>query len=211
MPTTKSEYSLRSRVAVLGTLADLHREPIQYDLKTLRRVVKELQPDLLCAEIYPGDWQAGDANHLSIEYREALLPLSRRTNIIIIPVGGSKEKELFKPRGGRWLGIRTFIIRLLNNQLRLMQRLANGPRVINSGLFGWMCDWMCSFTAWICGPQAQKDWDEANQAIVGNVLAAIHRDPGRRVLITVNCRLRHRLERRLIRVADIELVNYRIL
>ncbi len=211
MTKTKSKQSPRSRVAVLGTLADLHREPIQYDLKTLRRVVKELQPDLLCAEIYPEDWRAGDANRLSIEYREALVPLSRRTNIIIIPVGGSKENELFKPRGGRWLGIRTFIVRLLNNQLRVMQRLANGPRVINSGPFGWMCDWMCSLTAWICGPQAQKDWDNANQIIVGNILAAIRRDPGRRVLITVNCRLRHRLEQRLGRVADIELVNYRIL
>jgi len=209
--TTKSKQSPRSRVAILGTLADLHREPIQYDLKTLRRVVKELQPDLLCAEIYPEDWRAGDANRLSIEYREALVPLSRRTNIIIVPVGGSKEKELFKPRGGRWLGIRTFIVRLLNNQLRVMQRLANGPRVINSGPFGWMCDWMCSLTAWICGPQAQKDWDEVNQAIVGNILAAIRRDPGRRVLVTVNCRLRHRLEQRLGRVADIELVNYRSL
>ena len=209
--TAKSKQSPRSRVAVLGTLADLHREPIQYDLKTLRRVVKELQPDLLCAEIYPEDWRAGDAHHLPIEYREALVPLSRRTNIIIIPVGGSKEKELFKPKGGRWLGIRTFSVRLLNNQLRFMQRLANGPRVVNSGLFGWMCDWMCSLTAWICGPQAQKDWDEANQTIVGNILAAIRRDPGRRVLITVNCRLRHRLEQRLGRVADIELVNYRIL
>ena len=70
---------------------------------------------------------------------------------------------------------------------------------------------MCSLTAWICGPQAQKDWDESNQTIVVNILAAIRRDPGRRVLVTVNCRLRHRLERRLSRVAGIELVNYRIL
>lgn len=206
---TKSKQSPRSRVAVLGTLADLHREPIQYDLKTLRRVVKELDPDLLCAEIYPEDWRSGNVNHLSIEYREALVPLSRRTDIIIIPVSGSKEKELFKPRGGNLLGIRTFIVRLLNSQLRFMQRWANGPRAVNSGPFGWMCDQMCSLTAWICGPQARKDWDQANQVIVGNILAAIRRDPGRRVLVTVNCRLRHRLEQSLGRIADVDLVNYR--
>lgn len=50
------ERGLRSRVAVLGTLAELHKTTIQYDLKTLRRIVKDLQPDLLCAEIYPDDW-----------------------------------------------------------------------------------------------------------------------------------------------------------
>jgi len=195
----------------LGTLADLHQEPIQFDLKTLRRLVKELQPDLLCAEIYPEDWRTGDVDRLSVEYREALVPLSRRTDIIIVPVSGSKEKELLKPRGGRLLGIRAFIVRLLNSQLRLMQRLANGPRAVNSGLFGWMCDRMCSLTAWFCGPQARKDWDEANRAIVDNVLDAIRRDPGRRVLVTVNCRLRHRLELSLSRIADVELVNYRSL
>lgn len=209
MITTKSQQGPQSRVAVLGTLADLHREPIQFDLKTLRRLVKELQPDLLCAEIYPEDWRAGDINRLSIEYREALVPLSRRTDIIIIPVSGSKERELFKPRGGSLLGIRTFIVRLLNSQLRLMQRLANGPRAVNSGPFGWMCDQMCSLAAWICGPQAQKDWDESNQVIMGNILAAIRRDPGRRVLVTVNCRLRRRLEQSLSRIAEVDLVNYR--
>lgn len=40
------EQELRSRVAVLGTLAELHKTTIQYDLKTLRRIVKDLQPDL---------------------------------------------------------------------------------------------------------------------------------------------------------------------
>lgn len=211
MTVTRSEQSPRSRVAILGTLADFHRESIQYDLKSLRSVVKELQPDLLCAEINPADWKAGDLNRLSIEYREALVPLSRRTDIIIIPVGGFKEKELFKPRGGRWLELRILMIRLLNTQFRFMQRLANGPRAINSGFFGWMCNCMCALIAWICGPQAQKEWDEANRIILGNILAAIRRDPGRRVLITVNCRLRHRLQRRLGREADIELVYYRVL
>lgn len=211
MATTKNPQSPRARVAVLGTLADLHREPIQYDLKNLRSLVKELQPDLLCAEIYPEDWRSGNMDRLSVEYQLALVPLSRRTNIIIVPIGGAKQKELFQPRGGRWLGLRIFIVSLLNDQLRIMQRLANGPRVINSGLFGWLCDQTCSLSAWICGPQAQKDWEDANQTILANILAAIHRDPGQRVLITVNCRLRHRLVKRLSRVAGIELVSYRVL
>lgn len=194
---------------MLGTLAELHRKPIQYDLKTLRRLVKDLQPDLLCVEIHPDDWQAGELSSLPPEYREALVPLSRRTDIIIVPVSGSRDREIFIPRGERLPGLRSLVVRLLNGQLELMQRLASGPRAINSGLFGWMCDCVCRFTAWICGPQVQKDWDQANQAIVNNVLAAVRRDPGRRVLVTVDCRRRRRLEQALRCLPEVELVDYR--
>lgn len=199
---------IKSRVALLGTLAELHQEPIKYNLKTLRQLVKLIQPDLLCAEIHPNDWQAGDLSHVSLEYGEVLLPLARRTNIIVVPVSCSTEHELIKPRGQYWLRLRTAVIRLLNWQLKLMQRLANGPEAINSGPFGMLCDGMCSLTAWVCGPEARQAWDENNQAILDNVLTAIRRDPGCRVLVTVDCRRRHRLERSLRDIPDIELVHY---
>ncbi|GAB4577410.1 MAG: hypothetical protein Fur0022_01410 [Anaerolineales bacterium] len=201
--------SPKSRVAMLGTLSELHQEPIQYDLKTLRRLVKDLQPDLLCAEIHPDDWQAGELGRLAPEYREALVPLSRRTDMIIVPVSVSKNWELVTPLGGPLVGLRSLAVRLLNHQLRLMQRLANGPQAINSGLFGWICDCMCTLTAWVCGPQARRAWDQANQALLENILTAIRRDPGRRVLVTVDCRRRHRLELALRRVPEVELVDYR--
>lgn len=194
---------------MLGTLAELHRKPIQYDLRALRRLVRDLQPDLLCAEIHPDDWQAGELSGLPPEYREALVPLSRRTNIVVVPVSGSRGRELFVPQGERLPGLRSLVVRLLNGQLGWMQRLANGPGAINSGLFGWMCDCVCRLTAWVCGPQAQQSWDQANQAIVDNVLAAVRRDPGRRVLVTVDCRRRHRLEQALRRLPEVELVDYR--
>lgn len=206
--STKAQSSYRSRVAVLGTLAELHQEPIRYNLRTLRRLVKDIQPDLLCAEIHPDDWQNGDASKMSPEYRDALLPLSRRTDIIIVPVSGSQEWELIIPKGGRLLGLRSLILSVLNGQLRVMQRLANGPRAINSGLFGWLCDGMCTLTAWVCGAESRRAWDKANQALMDNIISAVRRDPGRRVLVTVDCRRRHRLERSLRLEPEVEHVNY---
>jgi hypothetical protein len=200
---------MKSRVAVLGTLAELHQEPIKYNLKTLRQLVKEIEPDLLCAEIHPNDWQTGDLSRMPLEYGEVLVPLARRTNIIIVPVSRSTEYELVAPRGRYWLRLRMGIIRLLNWQLRLIQRLANGPETINSGSFGLFCDGMCSLTAWVCGPECRQAWDKSNQAILDNVLAAVRRDPGSRVLVTVDCRRRHRLEHSLRGLPDVELVNYR--
>ncbi len=199
---------VRSRVAVLGTLAELHQKPIKYDLRALRRLVRDLKPDLLCAEIHPDDWKKDDVSKMLPEYRDALLPLSRRTDIIVVPVSNWHQLGLFAPRGGGLLGMRRLVVRLLTGQLRLMQRLANGPRAINSGLFGWVCDGVCSLTAWVCGPEVQRAWDQANQAILNNILAAIRRDPGRRVLVTVDCRRRHRLERYLRSRPEVELVHY---
>lgn len=206
---TSKNPTLQSRIAVMGTLAELHSKPIAYDLRTLTRLVKELQPDLLCAEIHPEAWKAGDLSQLPPEYREALVPLSRRTNIIIVPVSSSHEQELLRPQGGLFLTLRQAIVAALNGQLRLMQRLANGPGAINSGLFGLLCDTMCNLTAWVCGPQTQRLWDEANQALLENVAAAIRRDPGRRVLVTVNCRRSRRLEQGLRRIPQATLVDFR--
>lgn len=194
---------------MLGTLAELHKEPIKYNLKVLRRLVKDLQPDLLCAEIHPDDWQAGDLSAAPPEYREVLVPLSRRTDIVIVPVGGVKELDLVTPHGGRLLGLRSFVVRLLNFQLRLMQRVANGPRAINSGVFGVVCNVVCILTAWVCGSKTRRAWDAANRALLDNIKTAVGRDPGRRVLVTVDCRRRHRLEQDLRHVLEVELVDYR--
>ncbi len=194
---------------MLGTLAELHKQPIKYNLKVLRRLVKDLQPDLLCAEIHPDDWQAGDLSAAPPEYREVLVPLSRRTDIIIVPVSSTRDLDLVTPRGGRLLGLRSVVVRLLNFQLRLMQRLANGPRAINSGAFGVVCNATCALTAWACGSETRQAWDQANRAILNNVKTAIRRDPGRRVLVTVDCRRRHRLEQDLRHVPGVELVDYR--
>ncbi len=47
-----------------------------------------------------------------------------------------------------------------------------------------------------------------NEVILNNILAAVQRDPGRRVLVTVDCRRRHRLEKQLRRAPGIDLVFY---
>lgn len=198
----------RSRVAIIGTLAELHNEPIAYDLRTLTRVVKALQPDLLCAEIYPEVWWSGDLSCLPPEYREALVPLAKRSDIIIVPVSSSQEADLLRPHGGPFLGLRRAIVAVLNSQLRLMQRLANGPRAINSGPFVLLCDGMCRLTAWVCGEQTQRLWDESNQALLENVAEALRRDPGRRVLITVDCRRARRLQQALRRLPEVDLVDF---
>src|SRR6266511_6391587 len=101
----------KTRVAVLGTLAELHREPIRYNLACLTDLVEELNPDLLFAELQRDVWEAGDVSDAPIEYREALIPLAARTNIVIVPVQGAAGCELDIPRDGRRARLRRAILR----------------------------------------------------------------------------------------------------
>lgn len=199
---------MKSRVAVLGTLGEMHLQGSGFDLDTLGRIVADIRPDLLCAEIRPDDWATRDFDGLPPEYRDTLLPLSRRTDMVLVPVAGARSMELIKPRGGRFLAVRSTLVRILNAHLRWMQSGGRGVRKLNSGAWGAVCDRLCSLTARLCGREARRAWDAANRALHENVLVAIRRDPGRRVLVTVDCRRRHRLEQNLRADPHVELVDY---
>ena len=43
--------STQTRLAILGTMAVLHTQPIRYDISGLRKLVADVSPDLLCVEI----------------------------------------------------------------------------------------------------------------------------------------------------------------
>src|SRR5215470_9497002 len=77
----------RTRVALLGTIGPLHAEVLRYDLNRLRRVVEDLEPDLLGVEVEPEAWQRGDPGSVPVEVREALVPAARRLDTVILPLG----------------------------------------------------------------------------------------------------------------------------
>jgi len=199
---------VKTRIAVLGTLAELHREPIRYNLACLTRLVEELNPDLLCAEMQREVWEGGDVSNAPVEYREALIPLAARTNIVIVPIQSEVGCQLVAPQTGPVLGVRRIIARWLDDLLRWLQWRADGPDAINSGAFGHLCHTICLVEAWNAGVAVQRAWQLANRALLENIVAAVRRDPGVRVLVTVDCRRRHELVTQLRFVDDIEVVDF---
>src|SRR3989304_413197 len=129
----------KSRVAVLGTIRELHNEPLRYDLRALSRIIEERAPDLLCTEIGLEQWEKSQLSGLAPEYREAVVPLSRRSSIVVVPVDGAGQSwNEFPPgatRGQRPSGLKRWLVSLTNRALVGLVRLAGSPRAINSGLF----------------------------------------------------------------------------
>jgi len=204
--TSEANDQPTDRVAILGVLADLHGEVVQYDLKPLRQLILEIQPDLICAEIQWVDWLSGNLAAAPRAFRETIVPLCRRTNMVIIPVGGSGLKELGTPPADRYL--KAQVIRALNGLQRISWKVINHPAAINSAAYSLCCNLTCAAELNLCGQTAKEFWQEANDTIFNNILETLTRDPGRRVLVTVDCRRRQWLMKQLAQTPQVDLVHY---
>ncbi len=203
---TPSRTRPHTRLAILGTLADLHRQPLTYDLGCLRTLVAGLEPDLLCAEVTPGAWEGGDLSATAIEVREALTPVVASTDIVLVPVIPTPEQYAdFIPSSG-W---RRSLAQALDRLLLWGQRKADRPEAINGPVFGAFCHTVCWMIERTWTANDRQAWIAQNRIISDNILQAVQRDPGRRVLVAVQCQRLHWLVRTLKAYPEeLEIVRY---
>lgn len=179
-----------TRLAILGTISDLHTGPISYDVGSLKQIVMEVSPDLLCAEITKDAWERDDFSKASLEVREVLAPTIASMDIVLIPIAPDrKEYKDFAPNTG-W---RQGMVKILDRLLRWGQIQADDAKTINGFGFGAFCHSICWLTELFWSPVDRDLWEKQNQELVENILQAIQRDNGRRVLVAVQCQRLHRL------------------
>ena len=180
----------QTRLAILGTMSDLHTRPISYDLGCLRKIVADVAPDLLCVEITVEDWEQGAITEASVDVRDALVPVVAATDIVLIPVAPSSARYMdFAPA----LGWRRQLVRSFDRLLRWGQIQANDVRTVNGPWFGAFCHSLCWLTETLWTARDRADWEIENQRLAENIIRAIERDRGRRVLVAVQCQRLHRL------------------
>jgi hypothetical protein len=196
----------KTRLALLSTLSDMHTQPIQYDLAALTAIVDQVAPDLLCVELPQNDWERGNLAQSPVEVGRSLLPLAELSDVVVVPVApDARQFDDFAPITG-WRGE---LARRLSGALRKAQRAANNAEAIHAILFQSVCHTICLLNEISWDAKARQAWDEQNQGTLDNILQAARRDPGRRMLVAVQCQRVHWLGPRLKRVPDIELVDYR--
>ncbi len=197
----------KTRVAVLGILVDLARQAVRSDLQYLERLVEKIEPDLLCAAIRRDHWEQGNRDALALEYREVLVPLAERTNIVIVPLCGASQPELTTQRRKTVWSWCVAVLLRLNAGLQLLEQRAGMPEAITTQAWGRLRNLAFELGARV-GDGALQQWAAADQEILDNILQVVGRDPGRRVLVTVDCWRRHALQQRLRQVPEIELVEF---
>jgi hypothetical protein len=194
----------KTRIALLGTVADLHQQPIRYDLNALSRIVADVRPDLLGVEIERDEFERGDLSRAPVEVREALIPLARRSDAVVVPIGAGSHEEL-RARGDR---MPAALIRGLDRILTEVQQAANDARRVNSPLMDHTCGLICHLEEHICGEHGRRMWEVTNEKMLSNIVAMAHRDPPTRILVAVQCRRKHWLEPKLRHLPEVELVDY---
>ena len=192
-----------TKVAVLGTLAEFHREPIPYSLRELIRLVADLRPDLLCLDITPDQWQRRDFGDLPPEYRDALLPLAHQTDIVVVPIAGQHPPE--EPTAPGWRGVAITVVR---RWLAVLQRTAPGPAAINEGWRHHVADTLYGLIAWLSGSEARRAWRLHTADLTQQVLKVARRDPGTRILVVVNVRHCHHIRPALRQYPEVRVVKY---
>jgi len=192
-----------TRVAVLGTLAEFHRRPIPFDLPALVQLVAALNPDLLCLDMAPAQWQQRDFEGLPPEYVEGLIPLADQTDIVVVPIGGARL-----PVEPTALGRRGQLIALLRGWLTAIQRTAPDPTDVNQGWRHDLSNLLYHLIDRLVGGQVEQQWRTHRHHLAQQVLALARRDPGRRILVVVNVRHCHHLRPALRAYAEVEVVSY---
>jgi hypothetical protein len=196
----------QTRVAVLGTLAEFHREPIPYDLKALVQLVSQLKPDFLCLEMTSRQWQAQDFGDLPPEYREALLPLAYQTDMVVVPIAEADPPP--EPTASGWRGR---LIEWLRRGLALIVRSAPNAAAMNQGWRHDLANVLYYLIAWLGEGQVEQAWQTHRHYMIEQVLKLTQRDPGRRVLVVVNVRHCHHLRPALRQYPDLEVVSFEAL
>jgi hypothetical protein len=194
----------RTPVAVLGTLAEFHREPIPYDLGALVRLVIALRPDLLCLDLSPDEWQKRDFDELPPEYREALLPLAYQTDIVVAPIGG-----VASPQEPTASGLKGWFITRLRAWLAYLQRTAPGPAAINQGFRHHLANLLYDGIALLVGQETYRESKAHTDQLTRAVIEVVHRDPGRRILVVVNVQHCHVIREALRKRPEVQVVEYR--
>lgn len=182
--------SSKTQLAILGTMSDLHQQPISYDLDCLRKIVVEVSPDLLCAEITREAWERNDLSQSALEVQEALAPVIASMDIVLIPIAPSpKRYNDFMPKSG-W---RSRLVWTFDRLLRWGQIHADDARTINGMWFDAFCHTVCWLTEIFWTAKDRAAWELQNQELVKNIVQVVQRDSGRRVLVVVQCQRLHRL------------------
>jgi hypothetical protein len=193
----------QTSIAVLGTLAEFHHEPIPYDMMALLVLVESINPDLLCLDMTQDQWQTQAFEDLPPEYKEALLPLAHQTDIVVAPIAGGQPPPIPEATGWRGTGIRW-----LRSWIATIQRTAPGPDAINQGWRHHLANYLYDAMRWLSANDgesaAHKHADHLTQA----VLQVARRDPGARILVVVNVQYCHIIRERLRHHEDIEVTTY---
>ena len=195
----KNEAEKPTQIAVLGTLAEFHRDPLPYDLTALVDLVAKINPDLLCLDISLEQWQQQDFSSLPAEYSEALLPLADQTDTVVVPIGGSPTMPQATAVG--WRGV---LIGWARKLLAWIQASAPGPDAINQGWRHELGNVLYGLARKLAGSTVNHAYHAHIKQLSQAARRVAENNPGSRILVVTNIQYCHHIRPQLQQAGLIE-------
>jgi len=188
----KDEAENPTQIAVLGTLAEFHQDPLPYDLTALVDLVAKVHPDLLCLDISLEQWQRQDFSSLPAEYSEALLPLADQTDIVVVPIGGSQTMP--QATAVAWRGV---LIGWVRKLLACIQATAPGPDAINQGWRHHLGNMLYGLARTLAGSIVNHAYHAHIEQLSQAARRVAENNPGSRILVVTNIQYCHHVRPQL--------------
>ncbi len=230
--TEKTQKSLKNEVLILGTIHSGHLTDSVYNLPYLRKLIKEINPDFILAEIPPDRFQAaveGFKRDDSIseprvmrfpEYVDVIFPLTKEMDFEIIPTAGW-TKPMADERSAKLLAISQDSTRTsdwnayteANNRSDSVYKATgkvNNPHFIHTDTYDSIQDIALQVYNKLFNVElGLGGWDNINIAHYWNIEKALekHRYSGKRFLITYGAGHKSWFIRELRKRDDIDLIK----
>lgn len=194
-----------ANVIVLGTAHQWHWETPIYSPEILIDLLRNTEPDLICAELSPEQLNGTTTCNSKPEYPKAIIPFAKQHKIPIVPIQPCTEHGLEYGNRKRQEIERVKATPGLSEKWDIWMDLSDSIQEVNSPtLFDFLCR---GYDTWIeivydkfysrLFPDLGALWSEWNQYFITEVEKAIVENPECRITVTVGNAHKYWLNNRL--------------
>lgn len=202
-----------AKVVVLSTLHQIHHRVSGYSYQRLIRILEQLKPDIIAAELTDDDIASLRDQSVKTEYQLAVFPYIRRTGVPLVAI------EPTEPRYSELVGLMRNATKSAKTvRPERYKTLTGFTNTLYDHLYARWTD-ACSvqsettdalfevkhrFQNDVLGKDEKQGWEGWNQEMASRIASAARRNPGKRIVVLVGAEHGYWIRQSLSRQAGVQ-------
>lgn len=217
-PCTSFSQTSQTKVAIIGSLHEYHHKLKGYSFQSIKKLISSKKPDVICIEVKPENYKGKGTKFAPYEYREVLMPFLLKTGAKIEPFDWGNEdwSELMAEQKSLSKDPKTSgLFKAIINPVELLLKHSGSMEIaeLDHKFFNspFMDDWISSAYSLLSeafpGNKISKIANERNRNMARLLIAAIRRNPGKKILVLVGIEHKYALKDALQQIPLILYLN----
>ena len=205
-----------TEIMVLSTLHQFHGEANYYTYDHLSQIIKAFSPNVLAVELTPADLKARRPQRFKQEYQYSVYPLLDELKCEVIPLEPSEPEysELVQLSKKAWEDLEKHnpaAVEQFNLYVRTLYDVLfnwwSSPLDVDSPETDRHFEVKHRYQNALFGKNEERDWERWNQHFLEQILAAVARFPGCRMLVLIGAEHAYWLRKRLRKQDGVRLLE----